>query len=355
MARVDWRRGDLRHSARALMVDPGDLSTVRGELRGVTGGRLTLAYYGDTRMGAELATHGDHGWDGSAAIRILHTVGDHHGTLLEEPLFTGLVTACSWEGEGESLDSSWTLSGTLHAFEAAVAETGYSVARGTKALGAIASVARSLGRPCVVGPDAVEYVFGTNRVYEAGRTWLSILFDMADASGNRLGVDALGRLTVHRYVAPSERPADYDADERDPRGMVVGPVKGDAGGLETPSRVVVRGESGSRTVTGTASVPAGHPASQGARGYRVDRFESVTDLTPFGLASARTRAQRLLDEELGELPAIQHGLMYRPLREGDVERLTRRDGTTARWMVSGATLDLGSWAWELDLKGGWDD
>lgn len=353
MADVDWSRGDLRHGMRALMVDPGDLSAVRGELRGVTGGKLNLNYYGDTRMGAELTTVGDHGWDGSAAIRIVHTVGDYHGPLLEESLFTGLVTAAPWEGEGDALAVTWTLSGTLHAFEAAVAETGYSIARGAKALGLVASIARTLGRPYAIQPGAVEYVFGTNRVYEAGRTWLSILYDIADASGNRIGVDALGRLTLDRYVAPASRGVDYAADERDPRGTVIGPVKGDTGGLSSAARVIVRGDNGSRTVTGIASVPSGSAASAGARGYRVDRFESVTDLTPFGVSAARAKAQRLLDEEQGELPAIQHGLTYRPLREGAIERLTRRDGTTARWMVSGATLGLGSWTWDLDLKGGW--
>lgn len=268
---IDWSRGDLTHGAYALMIDPGNLTDVRGELRGLTGGRLDLAYYGDTRMGAELVTHGAHGWDGSAAIRIVHTVSDYTGQLLQETLFTGYVTEATWDGEGDALSTTWTLAGTLHAPEAGVCETGYSVAKGSKALSVIAKICKTLGRPYAIAADATEYVFGTNRVFEAGTTWLSVLFDLANASGNRIGVDALGRLTVTRYVAPSARGVDFEADERDPRGMVIGPVSGDAGNLQAPDRVVVRAENGDSVVTGMAYVPSGSPVSKGVRGYRVDR------------------------------------------------------------------------------------
>lgn len=353
MGTIDWHRGDLTHGVYALMVDPGNLGDVRGELRGLTGGRLDLAYYGDTRMGAEITTHGDHGWDGSAAIRIVHTVGDHTGQMLQEPLFTGYVTAASWEGEGDALVTTWTLSGTLHAPEAGVCETGYSVAKGSGALEVIAKICRTIGRPYAMAPSAVEYVLGSNRVYEAGSTWLSVLFDLANASGNRIGVDALGRLVIERYVAPSERGVDWEADERDPRGMVIGPVTGDMGGFEAPDRVVVRAVSGDSVVTGMAYAPSGSPQSRGVRGYRLDRFELVSDLSPFDADSARALARRYMAESSDDLPAVHHSLMYRPLREGAIERLVRQDGTAARWMVSAASLDLATWTWELDLKGGW--
>jgi hypothetical protein len=350
---VDWSRGDLTHGVYALMVDPGNLADVRGQLRGVTGGRLDLAYYGDTRMGAELVTHGAHEWDGSAAIRVVHTVSDYAGQLLQETLFTGYVTAAAWEGEGADLVTTWTLSGTLHGAEADVAETGYSVAKGSSALEVIGKICRTIGRPFVIGPTAVEYVLGSNKVYEAGTAWLSVLNDLANASGNRIGVDELGRLTVERYVAPSSRGVDWVADEREPRGMVIGEVTGDIGELDAPDRVVVRAENGDSVVTGMAYAPSGSSVSKGVRGYRVTRFEVASDLSPFTVDSARTLAKRYLDESGGELPAIHHGLMYRPMREGMIERLTRRDGTSARWMVSGASLDLSAWTWDLDLKGGW--
>lgn len=350
---IDWTRGDLAHSLTALMVDPSNLTDVRGELANVTGGKLDLNYYGDTRMGAELVTKGDHGWDGSAAIRIEHTVSDYTGTLLQETLFTGYVTAAPWEGEGDALAVTWTLAGALHAFETAVAETGYSIAKGAKALDVVRSICSTLGRPYAIASTALQYVYSGNKVFEAGTSYLSILFDVCDSSSNRLGVDELGRLTIDRYVTPSERGIDYDADERDARGAVIGDVKGETGGLDAPARVIVRAEDGERSVTGIASVPNGSAASPGVRGYRIDRFETASDISPFSVDGARKLAQRYLDEGQSEMPTIQHGLLYRPLREGMIERLTRRDGSSARWMVSSASLSFDKWTWEMDLKGGW--
>ena len=351
---IDWTRGDLRHGLTVLQVDPTDLTDVRGELRGVTGGKLDLQYYGDTRMGAKLETTGAHDWDGSAALRLVHTVSDYTGVLLVEPIFTGFVTEASWEGESDARKVSWTLNSTLHAMESAVVGWPYSVAAGSKALGVIAQMCASLGRPCRIDQSAHEYLFSSNKVYEAGSTYASILFDVCDRSDNRMSVDAEGVVTFSAYELPASRGVDYDASELGERGAVIGPVSGDAMGLDAPARVVVRAEDGDKSVTGAALAPDGSPSSAKVRGFRNDRFETVSDLTPFTTEAARALAQRYLDADLSEVPAIKHGLLYHPLREGAIERLTMRDGSTARWMVSGASLDLTKWTWELDLKGGWD-
>lgn len=350
---IDWTRGDLRHGLTVLQVDPTDLATVRGELRGATGGKLDLQYYGDTRMGAKLETTGAHGWDGSSALRLVHTVSDFTGMLLVETLFTGFVTDASWEGEGDARSVSWTLKSCLHAAESAVTALPFGVAADGKALGVFAQVCSTLVRPCRIDQSAHEYVFSTNKVYEAGSTYISILFDLCDRSNNRLGVDADGTVTISGYVPPASRGADFDASELGGRGAVIGPVSGDAIGLDAPSRVIVRAEDGDSSVTGEASVAAGAPSSAGVRGFSVDRFESVSDLSPFTVDAARALAQQYLENDLSDVPAIKHGLMYRPLREGAIERLTMADGSSARWMVSGASLDLAKWTWELDLKGGW--
>lgn len=353
MGAIDWSRGDLCHTCTVLMVDPGNLVDVRGELRGVTGGKLNLQYYGDTRMGAELTTMGDHGWDGSAALRIMHTVSDYTGVLLVEPLFTGYVTAAPWEGEGDGLKVAWTLKSGIHALEASVAETGYGIAAGSKALTIVAQICGSLGRPYRIDSTANEYVYSSNKVHEAGKAYSSILFDVCNSSDNRMSVDASGFVTFSGYVAPSTKGVDFEAYESGPRGVVVGDTSGEMGGLKTPSRVVVRAESGENSVTASASVQAGTAQSQGVRGYRLDRFESVSDLSPFTTDAARALAEQYLANDLNDLPTIGHGLMYRPLREGDIELLTTKDGSRARWMVSGAELDLTTWMWDLSLKGGW--
>lgn len=352
MVAVDWSRGDLYHALTVYQLDPNSFE-VRGTLDGVTGGKLDLQYYGDTRMGAELTTVGDHGWDGSAALRIVHTVSDYTGTLLTEPLFTGYVDSVSWEDELDGCKRSWTLKSALWALETTYVERGLSFAKGTKALDMCQRFCRWASQKVRVESSANEYVFGGNKVYEAGKSFLSCVLDICDAANNRLSVDANGVVTITGYKAPSTLAADWTADERSARGTVIGPVKGDVGGLDAPARVIVHGESGDSKVTGIAEVAQGAASSAGVRGFRRDRYESVTDLSPFGIGAAQSKARALLANDLADVPSISHGLLYQPLREGSIERLTRRDGTTARWMVSGASLDLAAWTWELDLKGGW--
>lgn len=354
MADVDWSRGDLYHSCTVLMVDPTNFSDVRGELRGVTGGNLNLHYYGDTRMGAELTTVGDHGWDGSAALRIVHSVSDYTGPLLVETLFTGFVTDAPWQGEGDEMATTWTLKSGLYAMETAVCEMGYGIASGSKALTIVSQICGSLGRPYRIDSTANEHVYSKNCVLDPCTTYLSILFDVCDRSGNRMSVDEDGTITFSGYVSPSERGVDYDASEVGGMGMVIGPVSGSPVGFDNPARVVVRGDNGQSTVTGVASVPAGSPTSADVRGYRYDHCVDTTDVTPFTNEGAAAAASRYLKSSLSDDESISHDLMYRPLREGQIERLTMADGSRARWMVSAATLDLGKWTWALDLKGGWE-
>lgn len=76
-------------------------------------------------------------------------------------------------------------------------------------------------------------------------------------------------------------------------------------------------------------------------------------MSPFTSAQATKLAERYLKEKSQLVETMHHGLRYRPLREGDIESLTWPGTTTRRWQVASASLDLSSWEWDLDLKGGW--
>lgn len=348
---VDWSRGDLLHSVRVQQVDPGDMTTIRGELSGVRGGTLELSYYGDTRMAASIETMGVHGWDGSAALRIVHDVRDYTGLLLRETLFTGFVTASPWDGTGDAMVTKFSLASSLRAWSEGVCR-GLTLGAGTKALDGLRLIASSTGRILSIDGDATDYMMGGAYVRKAGDSWLSIAYDLADKAGDRLSVDENGIITVSRYGAPSVRVPDWTVDPTDPRGTIVGQPSGDTDALTRPTSVVVYSEQGDESVIGSATVAAGDPASRGVRGYDLDRFESLTDLSPFTDEAARQKATALLLESASEQLTLSHGLMYRPLREGMVEQW-RDGGRLTRWQVSNAQLDLKEWVWKLDLKGGW--
>ena len=353
---VDWARGDLSHALTVLQVDPSNLTDVRGELHNVKGGKLDLSYYSDTRAGASLECVGEHDWDGTSALRLVHDISDWTGLLLRETLFTGYVTAAPWSGRGDGMVTRLTLSSTLIAWEGdgkgTVAANGYTVAASAKALDVIRSIARQTGRQLRVRGDATDYLFGSACVYDAGKSWLSIAMDVANKAGDRIVVDPDGFVAVERYIEPSKKEPDYDVDPSAPRGIVIGEPSGDTDALSHPTRVIVRSESGDKSVTGIATVADGDHASVSVRGYGIDKFETMSDLSPFTADAATAKARQMLGDASAESLTLSHGLMYRPLREGMVERWCEGNRRT-RWQVSSAQLDLKTWTWTLDLKGGW--
>ena len=345
---VDWARADLCHSLRVQMVDPYNLKTIRGELADVIGGELQLEYYGDTRMGATLDAMDTCGWDGSSALRFIHTVSDYTGELMTETLFTGYVTDAPLSGHTLSL----TLNSTLHGMETNVAPSGMTVSKSSKAKDAMASVFKTISRPYRFGPGSTDYLYGTSVVYDAGTDYLHIVNEVADKSGNRVNVDENGIVVIERYVAPSSKSKDWADDTSYERTMVIGPIEYSDNSMQTPERVIVHAEKDKQKITATAIAPAGSASRHSVRGYCIDDFHSENELSPFTQASAQSLANKYLKEALVIDRKCSHSMMYRPLREGDIEQLTDR-GQTLLWQVSSAKLDLNTWIWKLDLRGGW--
>lgn len=346
---VDWSRGDLGHRLTVYQVDPLNLTDVRGELSEVTGGSLDLDYYGDTRQGAQVNAH-DHNWDGSAALRIVHTVYDYTGDLFTETLFTGYVTQTDTDGT----ETTFTLNSTLHGLETNVTPGRASISKSSKALAVMRSMFTTVSRPFYYAANVRDYLFGSAVVYDAGTSYLSMLYDVCNTSQNRLTVDGNGFAVVEPYTPPSQKTANWSEDTEDPRSMVVGRVTYSDNSLETPERVIVSASDGENTITVTAVAPAGTYTRHSVRGYCVDAFYQVSDLSPFTRAAAQSLANRYLNQGLVIDRKASHQMMYRPLREGDIELLTDA-GETLRWQVASATLDFNSWIWSLELRGGWQN
>lgn len=347
MAAVDWSRGDLSHRIEVLQIDPLNLSTVRGRLSEVIGGELNVEYYGDTRMAAKVSEIG-YTWDGSSALRIVHTISDYTGDLFTETLFTGYVTRV----ERREDERTYELASTLHGLDTNVTPGAFSVSAGTRALDVCKRIFKTTSRPYRIMPGAGNYLFGGASVYKAGTSYLSILFDLMDKSNNRISVDEDGIVTVSKYVRPSERTPDWSESTLDERTLIIGAPEYSDGSMTTPERSIVHAEKNGDSITVTAIAPSGTPSRHAIRGYCIDDYHEENDLSPFTRAAAQALANKYLSNALEPDREMYHGLMYRPLREGMAERL-EDDGTVRRWQVSDAVLSFKSWTWQVNFKGGW--
>lgn len=348
MGAVDWSRGDLSHRFEAFQVDPLNLVDVRGRIAEPSGGELNLDYYGDTRMAAKVEEFGS-SWDGTSALRIVHTVYDWTGDLLTETLFTGYVTKVNRRND----TVTYELASTLHGLETNVTPGAFSVSAGSKALDVCKRIFKTVSRPYRIEPDAGDYLFSGAVVYEAGSSYLEILFDLMDKSGNRISTDEDGIVTISRYVRPMLRTPDWDESTAYERTCIVGAPEYSDNSMTAPERVIVHAEKDGDTVTVTSLAPSGTFTRHAVRGYCIDDYHEENDLSPFTRAAAQKLADQYLATALEPNREMFHGLLYRPLREGMVERLRDR-GETLRWQVSDATLDFSTWVWEINFKGGWE-
>jgi hypothetical protein len=344
---IDWSKGDLSHRLEVLQVDPLNLTDVRGRLAEPTGGELDLDYYGDTRMGGTVDEFGG-SWDGSSALRLVHTVYDWTGDLLTETLFTGYVT----RARSRNGTRTYELASTLHGLETNVTPGTFNVTAGTKALDVARHIFKVVSRPYRIDPGAGDYLFSGAVVYDAGSSYLSILFDLMDKSGNRISVDENGIVTVSRYVRPSMRTPDWEESTADARTCIIGAPDYSDGTMEMPERTIVHAEKDGATITVTSLAPAGTATRHSVRGWCIDDYHEESDLSPFTRDAAQALADRYLAVALEPDREMAHGLMYRPLREGMVEAMTD-GGETRRWQVSSAALDLAAWTWDITFKGGW--
>lgn len=354
MANPDWTSAILEHSFYVEMVDPLTLNDVRGQLDYVErSGSLTLKYYGDTRAGLTLTTvvpYGEtDGWDGSAALRLVHTVGNDW----QENLFTGFVTSRAWSDDAGVRTYSYELNSPLYALQTEYAASTYTVGANGLALDALKKIFQRAQRPYTISGTALNYRFGSATCYGSDETFLSICYDLADRSGDRLSVDGNGNVVVDKYINPSERAATYELDTSDASAVTIPPGSGSDDRLEIPARVIVSAKSGTGDdeveIIGTASLASTSEFARARRGYQVDSYHSESDMEPFNQEQANAIAKKYLDSESAVSYETELSMMYAPMHEGYVIKLDHQ-GESGRFMVSTAALDLNTFIWKLTLK-----
>lgn len=354
----DWLRGDLTYVLHAYMVDPKTLRATRGELRGVSGGKLSLDYYSDTKASASLETAnvGDDGWDGSAAIQLVAEVySQDRRSEYWTSLFTGYVKKLDVTDQNGMHSKKYELGSSLWAIEEDYLN-GWGLMPKADIVSAITNLFEQVGRPLTIDKSAMDnnrLVGGRSVVYyEPGMSRLDILYDLCERGGMQPTVSGSGVVVVKRYVNPASRGADFDAGADRQRGNVIPPIKTSDAMIELSSGAIVTAKQDDRYVSGVAE-RKGNRAAADVRGYRKMEKSNSNKLEPFTAAQATTEAAALLSRDVAERE-MSHSLMFQPLDIGAIERYWQGN-RSSKWLVKSADLNMGvgAWIWKLDLKGGW--
>lgn len=386
MAQPDWCRGDLTHELQVQMVDPFNLTTIRGYLNYTkVSGTLDLDYYSDTRMSAKIETFVEgkkDNWDGSAALRLIHVVSDYTGELYRETLGTFYVMdppESSEETGGTT--TSYTLSSILKGIEVSMMAYGKTINKSASILAATKKMVTDCYRR-VRDAGARDVKASAAIKYDQGASYLHGIHDSANRCNNHVTLDPDGTVVIEPYNAPSNRSPNFYVTAEDERTLFVGPWSHSDNTVTMPERHIVSGsgkvkvadgtysKAGTRsdgttykkgdtkykevtkTITGVAQVATGSRSHHNVRGFWRDGYTNVSNMSPFTQAKADSLAKQYLNNNLVYEMKASHSLMYRPLREGWVECLTIHDDTR-RWQIASASLNFDTWTWNLDLKGGW--
>lgn len=337
----------------AYAVEPHNMDSVRCEIDGLQqGGSITWGYDSDTRVSAEISVLDPEIPDGSWIRLVVKAPG------YSEELGTFAISHIQREevGEGSVL---WTydLQSVLWALSEDRGGYHYCVGSGVRAQDAAARVCDICGKAYRWLPGCRNTASGSATVYEMGDTFLHILFDIADKSGNRLDCDGHGRVTMGAYTAPAQRSPDVEIDERDSRSIVLdsGLTEDDSSG-EAYNRTVVHykgrpeGSDSDIEITAVSGVPTGSPISPSITGVTRTQVHEVNDMSPVTQARANQLVNEYVSDDRDANITRSRTIMWIPMREGDMLRWTDLGGDTSKWLAKTVDGDFGEWTMKLTLK-----
>lgn len=358
MSAVDWR--DMEHDWEVVVevVDPHDADSVVGTLAGVDVGgcSVTEGYYTDTRASATVTTVTPDGEDGYVRWCRLRIVLRVTRWSWERELFCGFVTDMRPIREGGMVRREYSLDSALWGISADAIESKVTCGQGASAL----SVARKLLSDRQVQYDdlgAADRSVQRTTVYEPGTMLLNLVYDLLDRT-DRISCDGHGRITLRRYVPPSQLTPTVDIDPDDPRTTVVGEVEETDASWDVPGAAIVTAtvtrtagsDTTQETVAGSYRAPASDQSSRARRGYlryeQRDYDGDADDPTQGQLADA---AKAVLDGLRSTGRTFDLTVLYMDLRQGDMAWLAY-GGERVRCLVQSVETDLGERTQRLTLR-----
>lgn len=305
---IDWADPKRTDVIRFIMVDPNNLDETYGEIEDVQLGSssITYGYYTDTRYSSAITFLADNNYIKNSWIRIIHEV-PKEGYTAELGTFIPTSPVHEWSG-AEVIKLS--LQSPLWGLTDDLTPAKFSIGKKTSYLDAFKRICETCNRPYVL-QNPNDYQSTKAAVYDAGESYLSILFDIAGATDNRMELDGHGRILLSPNVDRLNLTPIWDLDADDKRSLIVeGTIKMDSEVDELPSRAIVIKEG----IVGVADLADGVEYSAAQRGYT--KAEKYSNSAATTAAKAKVLAQQYLDSA-SKITHYTMDTMYFPAKCGD--------------------------------------
>lgn len=320
---MDWTASGIVSEIEYEMVDPRDLDSAKGRLSGVLSGSLTFGFYTDTKAIGTL-TVSDCDYEPGNLVRIYYTAsldGEYERVCLGT-FFAGTSSAHyergTWSGKID-------LSSILTRYTDDLCETDTVLAKGRSAKGWFWSACRWTGSTGAILGDIADKAFPKAAVIEYGSAKLDVLNKIADILGGTIGVDPYGRVTLRKYLRPSDKPVSFRVESGD-RSVTFSGVDYEDGKSDVVNRCCVKyAKEDGTAVYGLADLPSTSDYSFQRTGRRITRCYELDTMSPETADEASARAERHLASFGDGTASWSFSSFFLPYSAGDVIRFDYKD------------------------------
>lgn len=338
-----WKDVTYVPDLQVQMIDPHNINISRGILEGVTKVTLTDGYYSDTKISGTLETIADNYIEGSW-IRIL--VDDEAIATL------GISKYDPKQAPENSEMKTHDLQSVLWMLDEDITGDIFTISANTKCSKVLTDIVQNVcGKSIELVAGYNDGIYRNAVSFEQTDSFRSILANICSTTGNQLGVNGKGAVTVSRYVEPDKKEVSWTIDADDPKGIVLDPGYEDTdetGSAYNRTIVIATGENDS-VIKAVSDAPASSPISSSVRGWTRAQVHQVSDMTPYTQARADQLARTYAPTDRSQGIQRSATCMYFPVKGGQViEWVQNHD--TKKYLVQTVEHDFDAWTSKLTLK-----
>ena len=305
---IDWKDPKREDVIHFVMVDPNNLDEIFGDIDYVQLGSstITYGYYTDTRYSSSISFLKDNNYVDNMWIRIIHEVPSE-GYSNELGTFIPVSPSIKYSG---AVTNELDLQSPLWGLTDNLTTSTFSIGKGSNYLTAFKKVCDNCNRPYILN-NPNDYKSEKAVAYDPGTSYLDILFDLSDATNNRIDIDGHGRITLSPFVEQNSVSPTWELDADDPRSIIIqDSIEMESQSEDNPNRTIVVCGS----YIGVADLPDGSEYSYSQRGYIKAETYSLSGI------KSKEQAQKLAKSYLDSYYKITQWNMdtlYFPAKCGD--------------------------------------
>lgn len=358
---MDWEQTNYAYFVDVVSVHQTDVDNVLGFLSGVEldGMSISEDYYSDSRVQAKVSTYAKEGMsDGYVKNSRLRIILSIPSKTWSKEMITGYVSDISESISNGYVKRTYTIEGTIWGLLEHKIKSPVIINKGAKMSKVWSSLISDQTRMQYSIDGMQDHTFGTTILYEVGTNLSTILFEVSSGY-SRMNVDGRGRLTLTKYVAPSNKEYSRIVSFDSFKSLAIHPLEMSSSDYEAPGRAIVTAtvstteddKTTQQVIYGSYDAPATHPSSIEVRGWLKARSDSYSGTSEHPTVSELTSiAKKNWENDQEEKREWSASSIFADYHAGDVLLLILPDDSFVKVLLKAVETDLSNFTQKLTMK-----